>query len=1049
VAILLAGQAALGSSVPGVGVGHPVSTDTSPAAYCGQNPFFNSGSGGQCTAFCWGRTKEKLGISLPFTGNAQTWWSTAQGLYQTGSVAEPNSIAVWSYGVYGHVAFVEEVDGNQVLFNEANWHPSNLDWGYGYSGALSPSNVDNPGPKILLKSNMVNRGNYHLLGYIYLPTYTVLHNFTGGSGGASPFGSLTLSGSTLYGMTSGFLSSNLGKVFKINNDGTGYTILHSFTGGSDGAWPYDSLTLSGSTLYGMTSNNWSSGLGTVFKINSDGTGYTILHNFTGGSDGDWPFGSLTLSGSILYGMTVGSSMNGDFGMVFKINNDGSGYTILHNFTGGSDGACPWGSLTLSGSTLYGMTSNNWSSDFGTVFKINSDGTGYTILHNFTGGSDGDWPFGSLTLSGSILYGMTVGSSMSSDFGTVFKINSDGTGYTILHNFTGGSDGACPWGSLMLSGSTLYGMTSGGGSSNFGTVFKINSNGTGYTILHNFTGGSDDGNSPEGSLTLSGSTLYGMTSGGGSSNAGTVFKIDHAALVPSTITIATPTNPNVGQRPTGLSGQLNYWDVTQNPNRWVPMTAVPSTSIFDPSRPTIVIAHGWCGSISNTPDSGGSDNWTMRMAKQAERIANQNVNVLAWDWHEAANPAGVSWLTPFVQDFFTNVQMINDAAESARNGNVEGGKLAVELKLIGINPTQTQLIGFSNGGAVMIAAANTLHALTGQKIQRLTTLDSPNITPLGVPVNATKYINPSMAQEIEVYYSSDRLDFGFGARVSGSNVFNGEVYPTGNPPSPEHLLVPDWYTNLGETATIPHAPNPNVRGMNWSIISPNCPSTWFAEDCKELVANTGIFNSMYVGVELRAAKPTTLKQMNFSSGEEYQGTHAATVTDPVRSYVANLWGNSDGYLFKTITIPADAIVMTFDMKVVTVVSGDYITLSFGDKVLFCEDITDVDSNFVTTLPIPIPDLAGQTDTLLFTLHHDTDTPGSSVLLDNITFSTTLMAVDLNMDGKVDFTDYAIFANHWMYQNCAEPDWCEGTDFDHSGQVDIFDLVEFAKNWLSGS
>jgi len=55
----------------------------------------------------------------------------------------------------------------------------------------------------------------------------------------------------------------------------------------------------------------------------------------------------------------------------------------------------------------------------------------------------------------------------------------------------------------------------------------------------------------------------------------------------------------------------------------------------------------------------------------------------------------------------------------------------------------------------------------------------------------------------------------------------------------------------------------------------------------------------------------------------------------------------------------------------------------------------------------------------------------------------------MDGDVNFVDYAIFVNHWKEQNCVEPDWCEGTDFDHSGSVDMLDLAEFAKYWLSGS
>jgi murein DD-endopeptidase MepM/ murein hydrolase activator NlpD len=506
--------------------------------------------------------------------------------------------------------------------------------------------------------------------------------------------------------------------------------------------------------------------------------------------------------------------------------------------------------------------------------------------------------------------------------------------------------------------------------------------------------------------------------------------------PSPVTVAAPTNPNVGQKPTGLSGHLNYWDVAQN--KWVPMTAVPSTSVFDQVRPTIVITHGWNDSISNTPDGSGSDNWTMRMAKQEEAIANQNVNVLAWDWQAQANPAGIP--VYFQWPFF--YMMPQDAAESARNGNVDGGNLAWELRLIGINPAQTQLIGHSNGGDLMGSAATTIFKLMGSKIERLTTLDTPNVTIIGV--NATQFIQPQNVNEVEVYYSGDRFVGGAGATVTWSNVFNGEVYPTG---FPEHSYVPDWYTNLGETATIPHAPDPNVRGMNWSIVSWNRPSTWIAQDRTEQGANTGVFDTASILEQVKLAQQYTTKQMNFYQGEEYQGTHAATITDLVRSFVANLWGNSDGYLFKTITIPANATVMTFDMKVVTVVNGDYITLSFGDKVLFCEDITGVDSNFVTTLPIPIPDIAGLTDTLLFTLHHDANTPGSSVLLDNITFSAIRPLADLNNDLTVDFVDFAIFANKWTTQDCNESNgWCSGSDFDKSGTVDINDLAIFVGDWL---
>jgi uncharacterized repeat protein (TIGR03803 family) len=296
----------------------------------------------------------------------------------------------------------------------------------------------------------------------------LLHEFAGGStDGSSPYGSLTLSGSTLYGTTYGG-GRGLGTVFQINTDGSGFSLLHEFNG-SDGAFPFGSLTLDGSTLYGMTLYGGSSGQGTIFKINTDGSDFSLLHEFSG-TDGAYPYGSLTLDGSTLYGAAADGLTS--FGTVFKINTDGSEFTLLHKFSG-SDGANPYGSLTLSGSTLYGMTYVGGSSGYGTVFKMNTDGSRFSLLHEFNG-SDGAFPFGSLTLSldGSTLYGMTpYGYGGSYGLGTVFQINTDGSGFSLLHEFNG-SDGAFPFGSLTLDGSTLYGMTLSGGSGNFGTVFSI-------------------------------------------------------------------------------------------------------------------------------------------------------------------------------------------------------------------------------------------------------------------------------------------------------------------------------------------------------------------------------------------------------------------------------------------------------------------------------------------------------------------------------------------------------------------------------------------------
>jgi len=155
------------------------------------------------------------------------------------------------------------------------------------------------------------------------------------------------------------------------------------------------------------------------------------------------------------------------------------FTTLHTFTAlsgpisepvtNSDGAVP-GRLVLSGNTLYGAALYGGSSGYGTVFAVNTDGTGYTTLHNFTGGRDGSLPFAGL-ISGNTLYG-TASQGGNSGFGMVFKVSTSGTGFTTLHWFTGGDEGSDPGAGLILSGNTLYGTAAGGGSSGSGTVFSL-------------------------------------------------------------------------------------------------------------------------------------------------------------------------------------------------------------------------------------------------------------------------------------------------------------------------------------------------------------------------------------------------------------------------------------------------------------------------------------------------------------------------------------------------------------------------------------------------
>jgi uncharacterized repeat protein (TIGR03803 family) len=364
----------------------------------------------------------------------------------------------------------------------------------------------------------------------------VLHRFAGGTtDGMNPRGGLTPVGSTLYGMTNRGGENGAGVVFVMNMDGTGYTVLHDFADApTDGGWPSGSLTFDGSMLYGATGNGGSyNGYGTAFRMNPDGTDYALLHEFGDGTDGQNPGYNLALGESTLYGVTSRGGDN-DLGTVFKMNLDGTGYAALHDFAGGPDDASEaFGPLMIIGSTLYGVTRYGGDNDLGTVFRMNLNGSDFMLLHEFGGGGDdGALPAGSgLTFDGSAFYGVTQQGG-DQGFGTIFRVNPDGTGYALLHEFAGGvDDGRRPgFGSMLLDGATLYGTTRLAGDFNGGTVFRIDTDGTEYTLLHEFAGGWDDGREPNSvELTLVGSTLYGMTLGGGDDNGGVVFALDLAPV----------------------------------------------------------------------------------------------------------------------------------------------------------------------------------------------------------------------------------------------------------------------------------------------------------------------------------------------------------------------------------------------------------------------------------------------------------------------------------------------------------------------------------------
>jgi uncharacterized repeat protein (TIGR03803 family) len=359
--------------------------------------------------------------------------------------------------------------------------------------------------------------------------YTKLLDFNGPTTGGYPYGSLYSDGTFLYGMTSTGGSAGLGTLFKIKPDGTGFAKLIDFAGITNGSSPYANVISDGTFLYGMTVNGGANNLGTIFKVMPDGTGYIKLLDFAGTTNGSNPWGSLITDGTFLYGMTFGGGSS-SMGTVFKIKPDGTGYTKLLDFAGLTNGRNPRGDLYFDGTYLYGMTSVGGSDNFGTLFKILPNGTGYVKLLNFDSITNGRTPMGSVISDGTYLYGMTSGSGTksSNSFGTIFKIKPDGTSYSRLLEFDGAAKGRYPYGSLVSDGNYLYGMSYNGGIDNFGTLFKIMPDGTGFAKLVDFN--LTNGQIPWGSLITVGSSLYGMTAGGGTNAfSGVLFKYGISTL----------------------------------------------------------------------------------------------------------------------------------------------------------------------------------------------------------------------------------------------------------------------------------------------------------------------------------------------------------------------------------------------------------------------------------------------------------------------------------------------------------------------------------------
>jgi uncharacterized repeat protein (TIGR03803 family) len=357
-----------------------------------------------------------------------------------------------------------------------------------------------------------------------------------------PWGRLLLYKGTLIGTGSGNTGSHEyhGQVFRLKNSAGTWSEkgLLKFAG-TDGYYPLSGLINSGGFLFGTANQGDAYKKGNVFILYNTGTGWVhgTVWAFGGTSgDGTHPAGDLVADSSgNIYGTTAAGGANGG-GTVFELSENSFTWTetILHSFSNGTgtDGYQPASGLVMDSSgNIYGTTMGGGVNENGVVFQLTKSGDTWNenILHAFTGNSDGATPFGGLILgSDGTLYGTTDGGG-NNNHGVVFSLSQSGGVWTenVLHFFNG-SDGDGPlstltWGSTE---NTIYGTTAYGGTcADNGTAFEMTNSGGTWTLttLHTFCGTDGGYVSSQPILDKSGN-LYGTTWDGGTYNYGTAWEI---------------------------------------------------------------------------------------------------------------------------------------------------------------------------------------------------------------------------------------------------------------------------------------------------------------------------------------------------------------------------------------------------------------------------------------------------------------------------------------------------------------------------------------------
>lgn len=328
----------------------------------------------------------------------------------------------------------------------------------------------------------------------------------------------------LYGVTPMGGQFGSGVIFEYDLSTGSYTVKHHVFGGTFGGRPsYTLLKATDGNLYGFCQVDGSHADGVLYRFKTSNSSFTDLHDFDGGSDGGYPYGSLMqASNGILYGMTSAGGDGGGTLISYSLTNGFDAITFFDN----NNGYQPWSTALIQATDgkLYGMTFSGGLNSAGVIFRTEPwSGITITNLFDFTFSTSGARPMGSLMqASDGKLYGM-ASSGAANVLGSLFQFDIPSSTFTKKIDFDGTAKGGSPKGSLIqASDGMLYGMTQTGGAYNGGTLFKYNPVTSAFTKVHDFA--TADGKNPQGSLMqASNGKLYGLTTSGGANNDGVLFE----------------------------------------------------------------------------------------------------------------------------------------------------------------------------------------------------------------------------------------------------------------------------------------------------------------------------------------------------------------------------------------------------------------------------------------------------------------------------------------------------------------------------------------------